>query len=92
MGTFLTGLGSILIAIGLWQGWDAIHMNVLVGEGAQSVANLQAMQVQFMTLVLACALFLSGIITLCAGCLAEHLKLQANRILRGEKPPSPLFD
>lgn len=75
MVTALSVPGVILILLGLWQGFDAIGMDVTVDGGdGSSVANLQAMQIQMMSLILACGMFVSGCILLSAGCIAHRIK------------------
>jgi hypothetical protein len=75
MTTALSIFGAILMALGIWQGFDAITMNVLVTppDGSPPVANFQMMQVQLMSVILACGMFGSGIIMVVGACIVSRL-------------------
>lgn len=77
MASILSAIGIVLSALGIWQGYDAINMSVIVTpvDGSRPVANLQAMQVQLMSVILASTMFGSGILFLVGGCVVGRLPL-----------------
>lgn len=69
----LATFGTILIAAAIWQFFNVLGIVVTVETEAGTVANLQALQVQLMTLMLACGLFVSGIVLLATSCIVHRL-------------------
>lgn len=65
MTTALTALGSLLILIGLWTGYQALFMQIDMG----GTVNLSLIQAQTMTFAFAATAFLGGVILLVGGCL-----------------------
>ncbi len=73
MTTFLSVLGCLLLALGGWQIYEAATMIVTVEEGGQLIANLQAMQIQIMALLLGCSLIGAGSVFLTGACIIHRI-------------------
>lgn len=64
---------TLLVLLGLWQGYEAQIMVVTVDTGDGPVANLQLMQIQVLRLIFASAAFGSGCVLIAATCIVERL-------------------
>ena len=69
MATFLSVAGCLLLALGGWQIYEAVNLDILV----EGVANLQAMQIQMATLIFGCAMFCSGSVFLTGSAITHYL-------------------
>ncbi len=91
MAVFLSAIGIVLMLVGGYEGYEAIMMQVTVSgtgsglaldTGPDAVANLQLMEMQIGTLMLAGISFVSGCVLLAGGCVVGEIRNHGDRLLR----------
>lgn len=90
MGDGLKGFGIVVLLVGAYFVGSAMFMEVTIPTyGEEFIVNLQLMQAQMLQFLLGALLSITGVLTALAGVLVSQLRIESDRILRGELPAPP---